>query len=423
MLPFVELHTYARAFFMMLLFVTVCLSVCLFLLGCLQKRVLPKITASLAGIISLIFLLPFSTYIWAEKNNAEPAEKFYLSGFLGMSALTVAVVSVFVCLTVLFMSLYYYRKIRKGISAFSVKEGVDKLATGICFSNKSGMIKLINHKMDELHRVITGKEMSNAVEFIEVLRNGVLCPGVERLAVKENIIIGLPDYSVWSFSVKDIGAMYEITAANTTDLYRASEELRKNNAELQKMNDRMRRYGENVDELTKARERLETKHRIHADLGNALFATRLFLQDNDGDSGEIVRIWKRNIAVLGVEKENSIGYDELKGLFKAARAVGIDVEMSGEIPSKEKVRRFFLDVTAEALTNAVRHADAKKFRVAFSSDIFCYSAVFSNNGKKPSEEISMGGGLSSIKRKTQEMGGRMKIETVPEFSLSITIPR
>ena len=147
-----------------------------------------------------------------------------------------------------------------------------------------------------------------------------------------------------------------------------------------------------------------------------------FLQNHDGNPDELIKLWKRNIIVLGSE-DNALAYDALQGLFRAAQAVGIRVEMTGAIPEKESIKRLFLDAAAEALTNAVKHADASEFSVSFSSDLFSCTASFTNNINKPLQEIREGGGLSSIRKKTQQIGGRMTVRTDSEFILTITVPK
>ena len=422
MVPFIEIGTYIRALFLTLLFVEVCLSVCLTIWSFLQKTVLPKLLAPLTGGIAIIFILPYSAHILAQKAE-KTVEYAFVDRFIELPLFAVVGVSIINALIIAGLIFYFYVRIRNGISAFSVKQSFDKLKTGICFSYKNGMIKLVNRKMNELHGIITGKEMQNAKSFVETLKEGQLQPGVERLSSDGNIILRLPDMRVWSFSVREMGTMFEITAADATELYRVTEELNVSNDELRQMNERLQKYGENVDELTVARERLETKYRIHADLGNALLATRLFLQNNDGNPDEIIGIWKRNITVLGVDNSGQTEYDAINSLFTAARAVGIRVEMTGELPKKETVRKLFLETTAEALTNAVKHADAKYFSVTFFSDLFSYTASFSNDGIRPSENISEGGGLTSIRRKTEELGGRMSLKTEPVFNLTVTVPK
>lgn len=422
MIHFISLGVYIRALFLTVFFVEICFSACFTIWSFIQKKLLPRIISPIPGIIAFIFLLPYSAYILSEKTDIN-VNYVWVQKMLELPAYVVIAVSVVMALVLLFLAVFFLRKIRTGISAFSVKESVDKLKTGVCFAYKNGMIKLINHKMDELGRIITGKEISNALDFIKILRSGEFQPGTESLSYDGEIILRLPDMNVWRFSVKETGNMYEITASETTDLYRISDEIRESNDELILMNERLIKYGENVDELTKARERLETKYRIHAEFGNALLATRLFLQNNDGNPDEIINIWKRNITVLGSGETGDTEYDAISGLLAAARAVGINVEIVGNIPEKESVKKLFLETTAEALTNAVKHADAKLFKVMFASDIFSFKASFSNDGIKPSENIIEGGGLSSIRRKTELLGGRMSVGVEPVFCLTITVPK
>ncbi|MBR3954996.1 MAG: hypothetical protein IKJ63_05960 [Clostridia bacterium] len=423
MMPFIGLGTYVRALFLTILFIEVCVSVSLTLWSFLQKPLLPKIISPVSAISAILFLLPYSAYIFAQKMGVAVNGYSYFQKFLNLPAISVILFTIADAVILSLLLVFFFVKIRHSISAFSVKESADKLKTGICFSYENGMIKLINHKMDELSRIITGKEMTNALDFIKSIRNRECQPGTEVLSCDNDIMIHLPDETVWRFSVKKMGEMYEITAADTTDLYSVSEELRLSNKELKEMNERLLKYGENVDELTKSRERLETKYRIHADLGNALLATRLYLQNNDGNADDIINIWRRNITALGVKYSEETEYDDIKGLIDAAKAVGIKVHISGDMPEKEYIKKLFTEATAEALTNAVKHADAKHFNISFTSNLFSFTASFSNDGKKADVHFSEGGGLSSLRKKTERMGGRMTVETEPAFNLILKVPK
>lgn len=423
MMPFIGLGTYVRALFLTILFIEVCVSVSLTLWSFLQKPLLPKIISPVSAISAILFLLPYSAYIFAEKEGVAVNGYSYIEKFLNLPAISVILFSIADAVIISSLLVFFFIKIRHSISAFSVKESADKLKTGICFSYENGMIKLINHRMDELSRIITGKEMTNALDFIKSIRNRECQPGTEVLSSDNDIMIHLPDETVWRFSVKKIGDMYEITAADTTDLYRVSEELKLSNKELKEMNERLLKYGENVDELTKSRERLETKYRIHADLGNALLATRLYLQNNDGNADDIINIWRRNITALGVGNADESEYNNITGLIEAAKAVGIKVHISGDMPEKEYIKKLFTEATAEALTNAVKHADAKHFNISFTSDLFSFTASFSNDGKMANESFYEGGGLSSLRKKTERIGGRMIVEIKPEFTLKLKVPK
>ena len=71
------------------------------------------------------------------------------------------------------------------------------------------------------------------------------------------------------------------------------------------MNLRLRKYGENVDELARAKERLETKVRIHGELGQALLAARRYLVDESAQEPPL-DIWRRNIAMLRKEMASDL---------------------------------------------------------------------------------------------------------------------
>ena len=52
-----------------------------------------------------------------------------------------------------------------------------------------------------------------------------------------------------------------------------------------------------------------------------------------------------------------------------------------------------------------------------------YAVVLTNNGKQPKGEIEEGGGLSGLRTMTENVGGRMTVESVPNFVLTITVPK
>ena len=221
--------------------------------------------------------------------------------------------------------------------------------------------------------------------------------------------------------MKMIDGITQLTAAQTTRLNKLTEELKEKNAELSVMNERLRKYGENVDELTREKERLETKARIHRELGQVLLLTRRYLQGESENTQELLNVLKRNIAMLRLESESPKNDEPLDMLMKAAQSAGIDVLIVGQMPKQEDANRLFFEAATEALTNAVRHADAKTLRIAFSEDNTAYSVWFTNDGIKPQNKIVEGGGLGSLRLKTEQIGGTMEVVYQPEFVLKLTV--
>jgi signal transduction histidine kinase len=81
----------------------------------------------------------------------------------------------------------------------------------------------------------------------------------------------------------------------------------------------------------------------------------------------------------------------------------------------------FVLAAAEALTNAISHAEARTLYIQFSQTYECYTARYTNDGTVPkSVVIKEGGGLSSLRKKIENEGGIMTVTGSPRFVLTIS---
>ena len=149
--------------------------------------------------------------------------------------------------------------------------------------------------------------------------------------------------------------------------------------------------------------------------------TRRYLQTESDNTQELLNTLKRNISMLRLESESPKNDEPLGMLMKAAHSAGIEVLITGQMPKQEDANLLFFEAATEALTNAVRHADAKTLRIAFSEDNTAYSVWFTNDGSKPQNKIVEGGGLGSLRLKTEQIGGTMEVLYQPEFVLKLTV--
>lgn len=419
MIGFCNLNYAVKALFLVVTFVAVCFSVCLMLRTFRRKKRMPKFLVLLCFLLGGAMLILFAAQVksyhpsWRTSPIVErvTALPVILSILLLLSILTV----------LLIIAIKEGQIEKNSISRSSVKESLDNLNTGLCFANKIGMVMLINYRMNHLSHTIFGRDLQNANAFWENLCEGEIQSGVTRLSMGANPSFRLPDQTVWTFAREVIDGMTQLTAAQTTQLNKLTEELKEKNAELSVMNHRLRKYGENVDELTREKERLETKARIHRDLGQALLLTRCYLQGESDNSEELIKILKRNIAMLRMESEIPKNDKPLDILMKAARSAGIEVDISGQMPELEDVNRLFFEAATEALTNAVRHADAKMLCIQLSEDDKTYSVCFTNDGNQPQKQIVEGGGLGTLRQKTERIGGTMELLYQPGFVLKLTV--
>ena len=308
---------------------------------------------------------------------------------------------------------------RNTITRSSIKEGVDKISSGLCFYVAGGRVILCNSRMNALSHRIVGRDLQNAELFWQILSGGEVCAGIERLSFGSYPSFRLPDGSVWTFAREELQGFQQLTAANTTQQQALTDELRDKNLDLAALNLRLRRHGENVDELARARERLETKVRIHGELGQALLAARRYLVDENAQEPPL-DIWRRNIAMLRKEMEAKKAEDPLQILQKAADSAGVRLVLRGRLAEGSEYRQFFLVAASEALTNAVFHAGAGTLSIDLTETDDQWSMRFANDGKKPTKPITEGGGLGSLRRKAEAIGAAMGVECTPEFTLTIT---
>ena len=76
----------------------------------------------------------------------------------------------------------------------------------------------------------------------------------------------------------------------------------------------------------------------------------------------------------------------------------------------------------ECAANTVKHAGGDRITVSLEENSTGLTVRISNNGKPPETRITESGGLVSLRRKIEEAGGQMLVESRPEFRLTIIIP-
>ena len=75
----------------------------------------------------------------------------------------------------------------------------------------------------------------------------------------------------------------------------------------------------------------------------------------------------------------------------------------------------------ECTSNCVRHAGGNAVYAACERTEN-WRLTVTNNGAPPKETIREGGGLSALRRRVENAGGTMQIDSTPAFALHITLP-
>lgn len=421
MLSYYDLSIPVQSLLILGLFLELCAGGCLLPVVLRKRKLHPKLITVVGMVLNISIMLLYVAEARARLRDLEvPA---IADRFCALPVWIPAAIFVLVLCNLLYLMVWEYRFRKNTITRSSIKEGVDKLTSGLCFHLEGGRVILANRCMQELCFAITGKDLQNAQRFWDILRAGEVRRDVQWLSAGDRPSFRLPDSSVWDFARERVSGVIQLTAANTTQIQSVMDVLKEKNAELAALNLRLKKYGENVDELTRSRERLETKARIHSELGQALLSTRRFLSEQDDAQTVPLEMWQRNIAML--RKEAVLKEDEqpLQMLSRIASATGMTIALTGTPPEEEKLQKLFVQAAAEALTNAMSHAHAKKLYIDLRETPYDYTVSFQNDGDRPKAEITEGGGLGSLRKKIESEGGTMSVVGIPEFVLIITLPK
>ena len=331
-------------------------------------------------------------------------------------------------MTLAFVSVWLLQQVirywRASPGRYAIKESFDNLPTGLCFSTKEGFVLLANRKMEWLCFALTGQDLQDVGEFWEqITKHG---PNIyaQPLTYGTQPCFRLENQEIWTFHRDFLDnegmQVIQISAVNISQLYQLSQELADNSRRLADLNRRLKQYGENMDSYVRSKELLETKVRIHREMGQALMASRACLLQKIPDLSEedIIKRWEAVILLLKKEAEPPQKQDGWNQFQKAAREAGVQVLQTGTLPTDSAQREYLLMAAVEALTNAVRHGGADQLCISIAKD----TVFFSNNGKNPSGPITEGGGLSALRIRLKEAGGSMQIKTSPSFCLSVKLP-
>ncbi len=306
---------------------------------------------------------------------------------------------------------------------FAVKEALDTLPSAVCYFTSAGTVKLCNTAMHRLFRKIAQSDLQSLAELNEALADCDAATGIIR---NGNLFL-FPDGHAWQYSAREIktadGSVYtEAIFNDVTELYEKQQELKRQSQELKKMYRELQALSENVLEMTREQEILNLKSRLHDQMNMGTVAIRQILRQNttSGENAAAVAQFRRATAIL--REENAYPQDDVSEFIKDAAVSGVRVEISGEIPTQEALRDMLLAVMREACVNAARHGDASALYVATERTTASVKMRITNNGRPPQGEITPLGGLTYLEKKIINAGGKLQIQSQPEFALTVSLP-
>ena len=317
------------------------------------------------------------------------------------------------------------RQIRFALTPASLQEGLDFMPDGISFSTQDGIPLLVNRKMQNISYAAFGTGVLDMRRLLQLLEAGETAVGC-HVEYKENaVFLHLQDGSIWDIQYREIpirsSQVQECIAYDITEQYQKNQEMEKRNAHLAAVNKKMREYNQNLDSITREREILAAKVRIHDDVGRSLLALRAYLSHKNGDRKGLVDLWRFTVSALKGEAVSHDTADRMEVLAQAAEAVDVKLVFDGEIPKEQQLEEVVAAAIHECLTNTVKHADGSELAVHTMVENNMVTFELKNNGKPPEGTVEEKGGLRTLRTIVEQHGGRMEILSRPEFLLRIQL--
>lgn len=312
---------------------------------------------------------------------------------------------------------------KKHALRWAVKEALDTLPSAVCYFTAAGNVKLCNTAMCDLIRKITQNDLQTLDELKEALDSCNQNTGV----IREGNLFLFPDGHAWQYSVDKVtavdGRIYtEAVLSDVTELYEKRQKLQRQSRELKKMYRELKILSANVLEMTREEEILNLKSRLHDQMNMGVAAIRQILRQNTTSEENAAAIAQFRRAIQVLQEENAYPQDDIAEFIRDAEVSGIRVEITGDFPEEKEVLHLLLPVLREACVNAARHADASVLYITAERKNNAVRLLLTNDGRQPQQEVIPRGGLVDLGRMLAEAGGKIEIQSQPQFLLTVTLP-
>lgn len=379
----------------------------------------PKSKLFLCSVIMVvlnIFLLQFLSELGSKRMLV--AKPFLNLGVFSFTSYLISIAAI---------QLWLFIRVTQGrgktIGKNSIKESMDNLPDGLCFSKMDGTPALVNRQMQDISYQVFGKHLINDLTCARLVREYKVGDETQILQ-KDPLLIGVGG-KVWLFQIiVDEEKKYRETIAyNITEEWSVLREIKKKNLEINAANKRLKDYQETALEYTRQKEILRSKIEIHDKMGQALIYFRHYLDIEDKTADErkrLVQLWNESLVVLDEKEKEEVKDSRWKKLLETAESIGVDIHFTGTLPQGENDKNTFISIVHEALNNAIRHAEAKNVWIDINEDGLRINLTIKNDGHKPSSEIKEKGGLKNIRARLKICDGKMSIDTSEVFTLRIS---
>ncbi|MGN0154114.1 MAG: hypothetical protein ACI4A3_06660, partial [Lachnospiraceae bacterium] len=227
---------------------------------------------------------------------------------------------------------------RNRMTPGAIKQGLDELPDGVCFFAADGQPLLVNIRMNQICGELFDTEILNAEHFWNRLKNREVQDADAVIRTEPTILCRTKSGNVWdihrNFLTIEDTEIHELIAYDVTRQYGLNEELDRKNRQLSEVNERLRLYSQEVEQVTTENEILTAKIQVHDNVGRSLLAFRSYLEQplKERNRESLLLLWRYTIGILKREAEPVKQQDGMDLLLKAAQAVDVEIVQTGEMP-------------------------------------------------------------------------------------------
>ena len=314
------------------------------------------------------------------------------------------------------------------ITPFSIGEALNKMRLGVVFAGDTGQVLQCNSKFDDMCFEITGNTMLNTKDFWDTIKK--LDTNMEPHNPDEEVLLNTEDGTSWLITRtrlnSTIGEFNQILAVDATEERNLVRDLREANNQLEDMNRRLRRYNDTVDDTVRQEELLETKKRVHDNMGEDLLGAKIYITNEVSpvNIDELKLRWEQGLTLMPGEAshEEDAVTGQIKRLMDAANHLGIELKLTGEMPENFLILKLICTGIQECMTNAIQHAGADEMYVDIKRGDYEYIVNYSNNGAPLDSDFKEGGGLSLFREEAEKLGASLEYTGKEKFNLALHIP-
>ena len=374
--------------------------------------------------VIILILSIFPIQVLAELGNGD----FYLAkAFVDLPLYAFIAYDILLIVFEFIFAINFLKISSNTIGKNSVKESMDNLPDGICFSKMDGTPLLVNRMMQDISYAVFGNMLVNDLVCAKNIKDNNIKAG-SRILQRDPLVVDAMG-RVWQIKMIPHDNVRETLAYDITLEWALYQKIREKNMLIEKMNESLKDYQKNVSKYTRQKEILQAKIKIHDKIGKSLIYFKRYLDmdvKTKEDRGKLINLWMESLVMLDETNEDpdsTKSINKFKKLISTAKDIGVTVKVDGKLPAENGDLNLLIKIVHESLNNAIRHGQAKNIWIDLSENDININCRIKNDGIIVHGPIIEKGGLKNIRQIIESCGGKMKIGSDSHFILDLTWPK